>query len=170
MRRQAGVAVLCAAALLSAAAAFPQGSGLNRPLTLSLSTNPVKLAESLVNLDAQLNLLPQISLFAFGEALLADYAIKRTVHPDAVAHAGARWHILAGPEGGGAWDLNAGLSAGATWSGTASLAGPIGVAEVGGKWLFWGPLFIYGRGMLTVNLTGPVFTPGFEGHVGITLN
>jgi hypothetical protein len=173
MRGRGFPVIACAAALLGLAVTGAAGAderGLNRTGSISLSTNPVKLAEALVNLDVQANLIPQVSLFAFGEALLLDCAIKRSVHPDAVAHAGARWHFLASGKGGDVWDLNAGLSAGYTWSATPAQAGVIGVAEVGGRWLFWGPLYIYGRGLLTYALTTGSFIPGFEGHIGVVLN
>jgi hypothetical protein len=164
MRKAAAIAGIAIAFLIVEGAG---AQSLDRTGSLSLSTNPMKLAMGMANLEVQYAVHPGLSFYVFAEGLLFDYAVSRTAHPDFVVEAGPRWHMLPAVRQPAVFDLSLGMSAGWTWSaGSPSMTGFKLNAELGCAYLFYGPFFAMGKGILTwTPCTGRVF-PGFEIHLG----
>lgn len=135
---------------------------------ISISTNPLKLVMGLINLEIEYQIASSLSLVAFAECLVADYAIERSDHPGVVTRIGTNYYpfVSRGSQNEGLYgSVNIGYSYSRD---NPDLTGFAIGAEVGYKWVAkeWG--FLMPRGLLTWPI-GKKILPGFELLCGLLL-
>jgi len=145
------MALLVGASVFTAAQAGP----------VSIATNLFKFFLGLVNVEFELQLLPQVSIHLF-----AEYLVGEVDHPDLVVHIGPRYYPFSNePHASG---LFLGLSVGYGWSNTTGGDIALG-AEAGWKATLNESLFLLPRALLAYPVRAATVLPGFEVLVGATL-
>jgi len=141
---------------------------LNKPGTILISTNPLKLIYGLVNIEIEYYISSSYSVQVSSEYLISSWVLKREKHPDFVVRTGIRYHSYNNKPYGDKNDPYLGVFGGYFWSKnfperhTSYNFG----AELGYKYQFNKPAFVNIKGFITYPLKNPRLIPGFECLLG----
>lgn len=140
---------------------------LNQKGTFLVSTNILKLAYGVPNIEIEYYISPSISAQLCSEYVFGHWVIKSEDHPDWVSRLGFRYHLLNNMDIGGKNDPYLGVFVGDSWSKDFPIHTTLNLgADFGYKYQFNNYLFINAKGLVTYKLNDSKILPGLECLLG----
>jgi hypothetical protein len=140
---------------------------MNQRETFLVSTNILKLAYAVPNIEVEYYILNSVSAQLCSEYVLGHWVIKSENHPDLVSRLGFRYHVLHAKEQGAKNDPYFGIYGGYSWSKDypTHTTPNLGI-DFGYKYQFNDCIFINAKGLVTYKLNDSKVLPGIECLLG----